>query len=474
MFWIPASAGMTLWEGMKKIVLALLIFVIAAGSTATVINIPGDYPTIQQGIDASSSGDTVLVATGTYYENLIVSNHDMVLASNFIFDGNPTTIENTVIDGGNVSTVITVDDTTCFTAEIYGLSITNGFWYGDWPNVRGGGIHAGDSVQVKIGNCYIHDNLTVGYINRGGGIYLNSSNSIISDCVFYGNESTMGPAIAIGEHTNNVLIERCNIYNNACAVSNPAGLSIISISLSSDITVSRSVIHHNGGSGIRNYSSSNTSVINCTIANNSGYGINNIYFDSDIYVLNTISAFNNMGNLLNSDNFFSVAVCEYSDIIDGTGQPWFNEGCIDADPLFEDTSQNNYHLMSASPCIDAGHPDSPLDPDGTTADIGALYFDQTTNLEEKAELPSHSILLDNYPNPFNAQTIVRFFLSAQSSVSIAIYNILGQEVGYLYGGLKPPGSHTILWNAGDLPSGIYFARLKAGNISKDVKMILLK
>jgi hypothetical protein len=251
----------------------LIIFAIYTSAFATIINIPGDYLTIQQGIDASSSGDTVLVETGIYYENLVISSHDIVLASNFIFDGNPATIDNTVIDGGGINTVITIADSSCFTAEINGLSITNGFWYGNWPDVRGGGIHANDSVQVKIGNCYIYNNITTGYMSHGGGIYLNSSNSSISGCVFYDNESTMGPAIAIGERTDNVIIEGCNIHNNACAVSNPASLSIISISVSSNIAISGSVIHHNGGTGIWNYGSSNTSVINCTIANNSGFGI---------------------------------------------------------------------------------------------------------------------------------------------------------------------------------------------------------
>jgi len=451
-----------------------LLFGIYTSGYSTVINIPADCLTIQQGIDASVSGDTVLVETGIYYENLVISGHDLLLASHFIFDGNPLTIENTVIDGGGVNTAINMHGAGFFTMEVSGFSVTNGYWYGNWPDVRGGGIHADDSIQVKIRNCHIYNNRTTGYLSHGGGIYINSSNSIISDCALYGNESTMGPAIAVGERTDNVLIEDCVIYNNACAVSNPANLSIISIRASSNITVSRSIIHHNGGTGIWNYGSGNTSVIHCTIANNSGFGINNIYYDSDIYVLNSISAFNYMGNLLNSDNLNSVAVCEYSDIINGTGQAWFNQGCIDMDPFFEDTLQNNYNLMEGSPCVDSGDPESPLDPDGTRADMGALYFDQSTGLDEKGNLPEYPNVMYCYPNPFNASTTFRYFLNSDSEIIIEIFNILGQRVDILSGGMKKEGAHAVNWNAGSEPSGVYFARISTGGETASIKMVLMK
>jgi len=88
--------------------------------------------------------------------------------------------------------------------------------------------------------------------------------------------------------------------------------------------------------------------------------------------------------------------------------------------------------------------------------------------------PSDFALLQNYPNPFNAKTAIRFIVPERSYFSITVYNILGQEVEELYSGFKQPGVHTISWNAGDYPSGVYFARLEVGDISKNVKMILLK
>ena len=54
----------------------------------------------------------------------------------------------------------------------------------------------------------------------------------------------------------------------------------------------------------------------------------------------------------------------------------FGEGNIDADPQFTDPENGDFSLQSNSPCIDAGDPNSPLDPDGTRADMGAYYYHQ--------------------------------------------------------------------------------------------------
>ena len=68
--------------------------------SATTINIPADYSTIQEGINASVDGDTVLVADGTYYENLIIDK-DITLGSHFIINGNYSHRDATIIDGSN-------------------------------------------------------------------------------------------------------------------------------------------------------------------------------------------------------------------------------------------------------------------------------------------------------------------------------------------------------------------------------------
>jgi hypothetical protein len=79
-----------------------------------------------------------------------------------------------------------------------------------------------------------------------------------------------------------------------------------------------------------------------------------------------------------------------------------------------------------------------------------------------------------YPNPFNPTTTISFDLPFQSKVSMTIYNLLGQRVAVLMNGYMLPGNHRLAWDALDLPSGIYFVQLSAGESTQSRKVVLLK
>jgi plastocyanin len=88
-------------------------------------------------------------------------------------------------------------------------------------------------------------------------------------------------------------------------------------------------------------------------------------------------------------------------------------------------------------------------------------------------------LNQNYPNPFNPSTTISYSVSVNSSVSIKLYNSLGQEVSILFENEVDGGEHKFFFNAGDLPSGTYFYTLKASGKNGETftaskKMILLK
>jgi photosystem II stability/assembly factor-like uncharacterized protein len=96
-------------------------------------------------------------------------------------------------------------------------------------------------------------------------------------------------------------------------------------------------------------------------------------------------------------------------------------------------------------------------------------------------LPKKYELLQNYPDPFNPTTTIRYQIPAFSKVLIRIYNVLGQEVATLVNEQKKAGTYSVEWNASSAPSGVYFYRTEVVPLSgkastfRDVKkMVLLK
>jgi hypothetical protein len=83
-------------------------------------------------------------------------------------------------------------------------------------------------------------------------------------------------------------------------------------------------------------------------------------------------------------------------------------------------------------------------------------------------------LEQNYPNPFNPTTAIGFGIPEKGNVRMSVLNILGEEIKILLNEQKDAGYHSIDFNGSDLPSGIYFYRLQAGNFIDTKKMLLLK
>jgi|GEM_PF-883355 len=110
-------------------------------------------------------------------------------------------------------------------------------------------------------------------------------------------------------------------------------------------------------------------------------------------------------------------------------------------------------------------------------DLDFTQLPQNAVKPETQELVSHS--LTNYPNPFNPVTTVQFSLAAQQNVELKIYNVRGELVKTLCQKSLGAGKHTFTWTGSDnsgspVASGVYFARLNAGNTSETSKMLLLK
>ena len=87
----------------------------------------------------------------------------------------------------------------------------------------------------------------------------------------------------------------------------------------------------------------------------------------------------------------------------------------------------------------------------------------------------HSFELSKlYPNPFNPSTEVSFSLPMDNHVRLAAYDVRGQEVDVIFEGAQSVGSHSYTWNASNLPSGVYYIRLQAGDLVTSQKALLVK
>lgn len=111
--------------------------------------------------------------------------------------------------------------------------------------------------------------------------------------------------------------------------------------------------------------------------------------------------------------------------------------------------------------------------------LGGSWIFTGTAEDASAQLPGTFTLHQNHPNPFNAGTEIRYQTPADGHVTLRIYNTLGQQVRTLMDTDQPAGEHTVHWKGRDargqeVASGLYFCRLKAGDFSETIKMVMVR
>lgn len=150
-------------------------------------------------------------------------------------------------------------------------------------------------------------------------------------------------------------------------------------------------------------------------------------------------------------------------------------GSIALNPQYVSYGTQDFHLTEGSPCIDAGRPQDPQDPDQTVTDMGAFYFNQSPVAPGEIPItPSAFEIVSAFPNPFNPVITLQISSPTPASGVLEVWDTGGRLVGQVWRGRLSSGLNIINWDAGDKPSGAYFLRFRAGKYNDLIRCVLLK
>jgi hypothetical protein len=103
-------------------------------------------------------------------------------------------------------------------------------------------------------------------------------------------------------------------------------------------------------------------------------------------------------------------------------------------------------------------------------EVLAVYQGGSSGIEDKPS--ANTIFTHNYPNPFTTGTTIKYSLSSNSRVEIAIYDLLGQQIATLVDEYRDAGTHEVTWDASGLPAGVYMYQLKTDDLQVVKNMLL--
>ncbi|MFQ6610292.1 MAG: right-handed parallel beta-helix repeat-containing protein, partial [Fidelibacterota bacterium] len=270
------------------------------------------------------------------------------------------------------------------------------------PNQSTGNFDGG-GIELSVSSPLIQNVVVSGNQARnGGGIKsIMYSDPILHDIILTDNSATNGGGLYFSIHSNPQTIG-LEITNNTadldgggiyCDFSDPGFEKLI---------ITGNTANQFGG-GIF-CAASNPVFVNATISDNtSGEHGNGFYclINSHPALVNTVLHNDQLDEVYFLENYTSSSISiSYSDIpsgvesilTNGNGTILWGTTNISVDPLFSDPSNGDYSLLPESPCIDAGNPGSPLDPDGTISDMGAIYFDQSVECPIYGDLNQDEIV----------------------------------------------------------------------------------
>jgi parallel beta-helix repeat protein len=400
-----------------------------------VINVPNDYPTIQEAINVAQSGDTVLVAAGTYNGPIILpANCSGVVLQGA---GDDVTIISGMIEALQLDSNITID----------GFTFTNAS--------KGIYFASSSGSSPTITNCTFADSIGYAGIELWG--QSSSINPTITGCKFYNN----GRGIYM-QHVSPSI-------SNCMFINTPSSRSGIQISGNSSPNIINCLFSGSSYYGIEIYGWGSPTIVNCTITNQRT-GIYSIY-TAGTSIKNSI-IWNNSYSTSGS-----ISSVTYSNVQTST-TPYPGTGNINEDPLFRDPLNGDFRLLTGSPCIDTGTAsgapvediEGTIRPQGSGYDMGAYEYtlvpsldcpdgfmppvqDGTIKVKKNRCIPFKAALQDEGGNPVT-------YLESPPIIQIVCEPAVGGDA-YSVDGL-PSGEATI-GNQFQFIDGLWHFNLKVKN-----------
>lgn len=311
------------------------------------------YQFIQDGIIVASTGDTVFVASGSYFENINFLGKGITVKS----ESGP---DRTWIDGSQIGSVVTFNSGEWINSILEGFTVTNGF------HIAGGGIYCDGASPLIKGNVVWLN----GADRYGSGIYCIESSAIIQNNTVSENVTFLyyGAGIYCGNLSNLIITSNIITQNWAGTFGGGIFCRRSYAVICNNIIAGNSAQSQGGGFYSKIDDPIPSILTNNTICYNSAGDIGGgiyCYSSSSPVITNTIIWGNDapQGPQLFAEPG-SVPVVTWCDIQGG----WTGAGVIDANPKFSNPSNNDFHLSVSSPCIDAGDNSAPnlpnLDVDG--------------------------------------------------------------------------------------------------------------
>ncbi len=169
---------------------------------------------------------------------------------------------------------------------------------------------------------------------------------------------------------------------------------------------------------------------------------------------------------------------DWSTPVNLTQTAGMNENSMHAAPYLKSNGNGSYSafVFYHYPAGYTGYFPNDFDPNSAQPSViyGGTYTFTVTGVENEVSSPTGFALSQNFPNPFNPTTSIKFNVGERANVTLKVFDMLGREVATLVNEVKESGSYDVNFDAAKLSSGTYVYKLTAGNFVETKKMVLLK